>query len=401
MKPILSAALIALAFAGVSCTPKSGAKEFLAWSMEQHKDLKSYSSTAEYSVTGGVFSGNESTRTVSYQSPNLFKIVSARKGGLTMTSISDGDKLVDYASDGEGNSYDAPATLADASSMQIQLPMANGSLLYKFFGGQDALDKLANESKGPITEAGEEDLPGGGKGKLIKFFATGAYGNATALIDEKTGMVHRITYDSATLLENIKKMGGPEGEAKPFTSTEKYSDIKINPTIEASLFKAALPEGISVDKEVASNVFSSGPERPIPIGKPAPDFTVVTLEGKEVKLSSLRGKPVFIDFWATWCPPCRASLPHTQKVAANFGDKITVLAISDEDKDTIAQFQKHNNYTYPSYRDPDNVASQLYKVEGIPTFVVIDEKGIVVDYQSGYSSDEPLDRALAKVGIKV
>lgn len=143
-----------------------------------------------------------------------------------------------------------------------------------------------------------------------------------------------------------------------------------------------------------------GEEPPVPRGKPAPDITVKGLDGKMVKLSSLRGKPVFLDFWATWCPPCRVSLPHTQKLAKMHGKEITVLAISNEDTKTIQTFMKENKYSYPSYRDSDNSAGTKYKVSGIPTFVVIDAKGNLVDYIVGYGGDEPIDSALAKVGIK-
>ena len=139
--------------------------------------------------------------------------------------------------------------------------------------------------------------------------------------------------------------------------------------------------------------------RPPHIGSPAPDFTVEDLEGKKLKLSSLRGKPVFIDFWATWCGPCRMSLPHTQELSDKHGKEITVVTISDEDVDTIVNFRKEKNYTYPAYRDPTNKASELYNVEGIPTFVVIDDKGNLVGYVTGYDNDA-VKRALKKVGIK-
>ena len=139
---------------------------------------------------------------------------------------------------------------------------------------------------------------------------------------------------------------------------------------------------------------------PVPLGKSAPDISVKTLDGKMVKLSSLRGKPVFLDFWATWCGPCRMSLPHTQKLAADHGKDITVLAISAEDVKTIQSFMKDNKYSYPAYRDPKNDAMTKYNVQGIPTFVVIDKDGNLVDYLVGYGGDQPIDDALAKVGIK-
>lgn len=370
--------------------------------MDQHKALKSYSSKCAWTMDSGSGASaiTAATRTFSYQAPNMFQVVSTHTGGFTQTSVSDGAKLADYTNDKKapGMSYDAPEMISQAQSMQMQHPMFCGSLIYKFFAGGEHIDALADTSKGQITFGGEEKLPGGGKGRVVKFYGTGMYGNASVLIDEKTGMVDRITYDSAALLANMKQMGMSGTPVDAYTTTETYSDVKLNPTLQASVFKVDPPAGIKVDDAYSSAVASTSP---VPLGKPAPDFTVVDLDGKEVKLSSFRGKPVFLDFWATWCPPCRASLPHTQKLADKHGNEIVVLAISNETKDVIETFRKDNNYTYPAYRDADNSASQLYKVEGIPTFVTIDAKGNVVDYQSGYSSDDPLDKALEKVGIKV
>jgi thiol-disulfide isomerase/thioredoxin/outer membrane lipoprotein-sorting protein len=393
-------ALVPLTLLTPSCKPQQGPKDFLAWSMDQHQALKSYSAKCEWEVDGGVMGGDASSRKIEYLAPNFFKINSARKGGLTATTVSDGHKLVDFTDDKlrTGMSYAAPANFHDAKSMQMMLPMSCGSLLYEFFGGSKGIDDLVDESRGKIADAGEEDLPGGGKGKLVKFYAKGAYGNATVLINEKTGMVYRISYDSAALLEKVKESGLSPEFIKPYESTETYSDIQINPTLVASNFKADTPEGMRVTDAAA---IGDSPSDPIPVGKPAPDFTVVDMNGKEVKLSSLRGKPIFLDFWATWCGPCRQSLPHTQRIATEHGNEIKVLAISNESVDIISDFQKENHYTYPSYRDPDGLAGERYKVASIPTFVVIDAKGIVVDYQIGFRGEKSIDRALAKVGIKM
>lgn len=155
----------------------------------------------------------------------------------------------------------------------------------------------------------------------------------------------------------------------------------------------------SSQSDVDAMLAKSSEGAPVKVGELVPDITVTSLEGKTVKLSSLRGKPVMLDFWATWCPPCRESLPHTQKVATMHGEKIQVLAISDEDKTVIQQFMKNNKYSYPAYQDVDNSAAKQYKVDGIPTFVVIDADGKLVFYQSGYGGDTPIDSALAKVGV--
>jgi thiol-disulfide isomerase/thioredoxin len=150
-----------------------------------------------------------------------------------------------------------------------------------------------------------------------------------------------------------------------------------------------------------SIILQGRPTPPVPIGQQAPDVTVTSMAGKEVKLSSLRGKPVLLDFWATWCGPCRVSLPHTQQVATKHAKEITVLSISDEDADKIDAYFKQNGYKVAPYRDVDKSAQLHYKIETVPTFVVIDAQGNLVAYLAGYGGSGPLDEALAKVGVKV
>jgi peroxiredoxin/outer membrane lipoprotein-sorting protein len=396
-KCLYPACLLALLLCA-SCGGHQTAQQFLAWSMEQHQALKSYSSTAKWKMSGGLVTGKESeeTRLVSYQSPNLYQVVSKNAGGLTLTSISDGAKQLDLGSDRKTAMLtDAPKAIQDAGTLQMLHPMYCGSLLYKFFAGASSLGDLVDESKGGVSDGGEEPLQGGGKGRVVKFFATGMYGNTSALIDEKTGMVQRITYDCSTLMDGMKKLGMATGNS-PISTTETYSSIQTNPVIRAETFKASAPNGIKV--LTPSDILAAN--SPLPIGEAAPDFTLSRVDGTKVKLSSLRGKPVMIDFWETWCVPCRDSLPHTEELATQHKGDISVIAISDENAKTITAFQKENHFTFPAFMDPDHLANKLYKVDGFPTFVVIDSKGLVVAYIEGVSESE-LNSALEKVGIKV
>lgn len=120
------------------------------------------------------------------------------------------------------------------------------------------------------------------------------------------------------------------------------------------------------------------------IDKPAPDFTLVSMDGKPVTLSKLRGKVVVVDFWATWCGPCKASFPYLQKVYDKYKDDpaIMILAVNTWENEkgearekTVRKFVADNKYTFPVVFDDNNSVVQAYGVEGIPTKFIIDRKG--------------------------
>ncbi len=148
------------------------------------------------------------------------------------------------------------------------------------------------------------------------------------------------------------------------------------------------------------------------IGVTAPDFSATDAAGQPVKLSDYRGKVVILDFWATWCGPCMASMPHTQEVSAHYKDQ-GVVVFANCTSDTRAKFEqwvKVNQEKYPDIlwnhdpaeRGPTRASRAKYGVEGIPCQFIIDREGKVVDIVVGYVKGEAiLEAALAKAGIAV
>ena len=114
-------------------------------------------------------------------------------------------------------------------------------------------------------------------------------------------------------------------------------------------------------------------------GQLAFDFALDDVSGQRVKLSDLRGHPVVVNFWATWCPPCRQELPALQSAYQRFRDKGVILVGVDlkENAETIQNFTTQFGLTYPLLLDRDGAVSERYQVRGIPTTVIVDADGVV------------------------
>lgn len=115
------------------------------------------------------------------------------------------------------------------------------------------------------------------------------------------------------------------------------------------------------------------------------DFTLEDLDGNKITLSELKGKKIFLNFWATWCPPCKAEMPDIEKLYKETKDSgIIILAVNvGEDKKTVQDFIVKNNYSFTVLLDAAGEVSQLYQVTGIPTSYFIDTEGYLYDGVTG------------------
>lgn len=122
----------------------------------------------------------------------------------------------------------------------------------------------------------------------------------------------------------------------------------------------------------------------------APEFTLVGPSGKTVSLSEYKGKVVIVDFWATWCPPCRKGIPDLIDLQSQYGNKIAVIGISvDTDtKDQVAAFAKQNNINYTILYASQDVVQSYGNIESIPTSFIIDKKGNIVNQFVGLTPKE-------------
>lgn len=149
----------------------------------------------------------------------------------------------------------------------------------------------------------------------------------------------------------------------------------------------------------ASISFAQGVDTDSLKGKQAPDFTLKTLTGETVKLSEQKGKVVLVDMWATWCPPCRKSLPHIQEISANkelAGQGLVVWAVNfNEEPADVEKFTKENKYTFVVPMDKGEVGKS-YLVQGIPTTVIVGRDGTIKAVFIGFGPDSAgeIDKAV-------
>lgn len=194
------------------------------------------------------------------------------------------------------------------------------------------------------------------------------------------------------LVVRAKPRGGREG----FSMTEEVSQLRVDEPIPPERFVYEPPVTAKVVDEF--DLSSMMPEAKDLTGRPAPDFTLSSLDGKKITLSDLRGKAVLLDFSATWCPPCRLLMPLIQKFHERWAEKdLVVLMINDEPVDTISKYLKDKGFTFTVLRDTDGEVSRLYGVRGIPRTIIIDREGKVALDHTGFGGDgSQLEEAIKK-----
>lgn len=137
----------------------------------------------------------------------------------------------------------------------------------------------------------------------------------------------------------------------------------------------------------------------VKVGEEAPDFTLTNLEGEQVNLSDFRGQGVFINFWASWCNPCKAEMPDIEKQYQLMKDLgIVVLAVNIEESHlAVSTFVKRNNLSFPVLLDVDKSVTNRYGVGPIPTSFFIDKDGIVVSKIERMMNERQINHQLQEI----
>jgi len=311
---------------------------------------------------------------------------SAEKPGNTALYITDGDKSFEYYGDSkmyrnldpksEGGPYSQVRYLSSADLLlDPHAPLEAGSKTKR------AISKVTLDGKPMTLQADTYPETVGHDGKPATY-------TDHVWFDAKTGLPYRRSTTITT--------GGK-------TTTALELDFT----------------GWTVDKPIAPKRFVFTPPAGatafhfptlLAAGTPAPDFAVLTTDGKTAHLSDFKGKTVILDFWATWCGPCQASMPHLEKIYQQVKSQdVAVLAVcvwdgkKEYDKWVTENIGK--KYNFPVYFDPagkadKNIAATLYHVSGIPAQYVIDKNGIIAKTNvGGGEASHQLEDSLKSLGV--
>ena len=161
-----------------------------------------------------------------------------------------------------------------------------------------------------------------------------------------------------------------------------------------------VPGGTSAGQDNGGAASGGESEAPSLVGKVAPAFTLVTLEGKKVSLSDYKGRPVLVNFWATWCAPCKLEMPWFEQFRSQYaGQGFEILGIAEDDagKDEIAKVAKKTGVTYPVLLTDGKVAPAYGGVDVLPMSFYVDKTGVVVEETAGLGSKDEIEANIKKV----
>jgi cytochrome c biogenesis protein CcmG/thiol:disulfide interchange protein DsbE len=168
--------------------------------------------------------------------------------------------------------------------------------------------------------------------------------------------------------------------------------------LTVSIFIIILLTLIGCNKN-ASNEKPVTPEAVTKGESPAPDFSLVNAKGGNIKLSDYRGKVVIVDFWATWCPPCRKGIPDLIDIKKQYGDAVAIIGISvdTDSKGEVVPFIQRMGINYPIVYSTPEVVQAYGGIDGIPTSFVVDKSGKIVDMHVGLVPKEDFTAVIDKL----
>ncbi|MEH7086201.1 thiol-disulfide oxidoreductase ResA [Neobacillus drentensis] len=145
--------------------------------------------------------------------------------------------------------------------------------------------------------------------------------------------------------------------------------------------------------------FTKDTKQKVAVGAQAPDFALVDMQGKKHKLSDYRGQGVFLNFWGTWCPPCKKEMPYINNQYHQYKDKgVQVLTVDIQESElAVNQFAERLKLDFPIMIDTDKEVMNTYGIDPLPATFLINKNGEVVDYYTGELTEEKVREFMEKI----
>jgi len=231
-------------------------------------------------------------------------------------------------------------------------------------------------------------LPEGGEYRMLK-------GTARASFDMQTALLV-----SLETVETLQRSSSLHQFGAQLTTRYVLKRMTYGMAPDTTLFTVPMASLREV-KELSR--WSAARIRKQLIGTPAPEFTASDMQGNPVTLAAYKGKIILMDFWATWCPPCRSDSPALEKLYRKYSDRdLMIVGISmSEDRIEVERFLKSHPHTFPTVLSSENSMPAAYHVSAIPTYVVVDRDGTVISAVEGDKGFSDLKSLLKKAGLEV
>ena len=248
----------------------------------------------------------------------------------------------------------------------------------------------ADWSKASELERRACGLPGRDDTCVVLEVPLKPWGSERVLIDLETGLI--LSVRTVTQIVNGTKLVQSE-------ATYSLKRFAVGLPNQPDLFK--LPSDDMHEVKELSRWNAAKIKKQL-AGKPAPELKAVDIRGNQVALSNFKGKTVLLDFWTTWCPPCRADAPALDKLYKKYGEDLMVVGISvSEDRVVVEKFLKEHPHGFPVVLTSENDMPRPYQIGVFPTYIVIDREGNLTSAVEGDQGFGELRKLLKKAGMEV
>ncbi len=322
-----------------------------------------------------------------FDSPNRF-IADLETGNGRFMSFSDGKKMTMYS--GQLNQY-----IEEGAPQKVSIDDLERSLppvyIQQVLLNEDPQKKLMEEieevKQTGIEKIGNIPVTVFELTKIAGSFAEGMVPrtkqdipvSVRLWVGKKDFLIRKVEYelDMEQFASELSVQQQAEMKGVKYNITEKHTHIKVNPEFSEGFFTFVPPKDAKLVE-----TFEDGSQQAVEsqlIGKPAPDFTLKDIEGKDIKFVDFKGQVVIIDFWATWCGPCRIMIPGLITLQDQYASReFKIIGIStDRTSDIVASFAKENKINYLLLMADEKVTNDYGGILAIPTTFVIDKKGVV------------------------